>query len=96
MPKTLPSLRKRVDSIDKKLMELLIDRADLVKQIGKYKRKNKIAVICKERESEIINKSMEIAIKKDKKSLQKYLVRIQKAILRESRQIVSKSKKSMI
>lgn len=45
--------RKEIDSIDKKIMKLLERRFNIVKEIGIYKKENKIEIEDKKREKEI-------------------------------------------
>jgi chorismate mutase / prephenate dehydratase len=49
----LPEYREKIDGIDGKLVELLDERAGLVKKIGEYKKANNIPVYQPERENEI-------------------------------------------
>lgn len=54
----ISNLRKSIDAIDDKLLELIISRADLVKEIGNLKNQSKMPVVDTERESEIFKKIM--------------------------------------
>ncbi|MGE4358118.1 MAG: prephenate dehydratase [Candidatus Omnitrophota bacterium] len=52
----LSQLRKRIDSLDKKIVELLNRRAELTLEIGKVKKKLKESVYVPDRESEVYRK----------------------------------------
>jgi chorismate mutase/prephenate dehydratase len=60
---SLEDLRAKINKIDEKFVELLDERADLVKDIGDYKKANNIAVYQPEREKEV----KERALKNSKK-----------------------------
>lgn len=49
---TLHLLRKDIDQIDREIIELLVQRRDVVKKIADFKRKNKLPVFQKKREEE--------------------------------------------
>lgn len=53
---TIEKLRKNIDKIDNKIIQLLSQRLDNAQEIGKIKKKNNQPVINKKRESEIYNK----------------------------------------
>ncbi len=74
--------RKRIDKIDKKILSLLEERVKVSKDIGKYKRKNKIKIEDLKREKEIVE---ELGGKTnlDKKFIQ----RIYKTIFKFSKKI---------
>ena len=52
----MEEFRKSIDLIDNQLMELLINRLHIVKEIGEYKRKNNLPILDKNREKLIYNK----------------------------------------
>ena len=52
----LEELRKSLDRIDEKILELLSRRADISKKIKKYKEKKNIPVFDPQREEEVINR----------------------------------------
>jgi len=54
----LARLRKRIDDIDKKLVEILNRRAELSLEIGKIKKKNKLSVYSPDRESEVYRRAV--------------------------------------
>jgi chorismate mutase / prephenate dehydratase len=51
---TLAQIRKRIDAIDSKLIELLNARADLVHEVGEVKKRNGLAVYAPEREEQLL------------------------------------------
>ena len=51
----LQKLRKKIDSIDRKIVSLLLNRFELAKNIGKYKKSNKIKISDKKRELKIMD-----------------------------------------
>ena len=55
MPNNLDALRKKIKKIDKKLVELLLERIKIVQQIGQIKIEKKIPIIDREREQEVIS-----------------------------------------
>ncbi len=52
----LQKLRESIDNIDDQLLTLLVDRIELVKQVGHLKQQNKSAIYRPEREQEIIER----------------------------------------
>ena len=52
---SLQKLRKKIDSIDRKIVDLLLLRFGLVKNVGKYKKTRKIKIQDKKRELRIID-----------------------------------------
>ena len=59
----LENLRKQIDIIDTKIVELFSKRFELVKQIGKIKQKNKIPVVDGNRFQQVLEKVKKIAEK---------------------------------
>lgn len=53
---TLPELRKEIDSIDSKLLQLLNKRMQFVQEVGELKRTTKTGIYRPEREKEIISR----------------------------------------
>ncbi|RKY38006.1 MAG: prephenate dehydratase [Candidatus Omnitrophota bacterium] len=49
-------IREKIDSIDKKIVELISKRAKLIKKIGEIKRKRKLSIYVPEREKEVYRK----------------------------------------
>lgn len=65
---TLDKLRKEIDSIDNQLMDLLNKRYELTNQIGKIKQNDEIEITNKDREEEILVKSLDY---KNQKAIEK-------------------------
>lgn len=55
--------RKKLDDIDDKILDLLIERFNIISLIGQYKKEKNIGVIQEERINFIINKARVIAEK---------------------------------
>lgn len=53
---SLEELRKKIDKVDSKLIELLNERAQIVIEVGKFKSKNAGPIYSPAREKEILNK----------------------------------------
>lgn len=51
---TLPEIRKKIDAIDSKLIGLLNARADLVHEVGEFKKRNSLAIYAPEREEQLL------------------------------------------
>ena len=51
---TLEALRKRIDEIDTDLLRLLELRFQVVKEIGLFKKENKLPILDKDREKEVL------------------------------------------
>lgn len=68
----LNNLRNLIDSIDDQLLELISSRANLAKEIGKFKKKNNVAIVDEKRENEIYQK---IITKAQQKGLDKNAVK---------------------
>jgi chorismate mutase/prephenate dehydratase len=56
---SLDAHRHKIDGIDDKILGLLNDRANVVKEIGRVKAKNGASILSANRESEILNRLME-------------------------------------
>jgi chorismate mutase len=52
--KTIDDLRRRIDELDRKLVELLNERANCAVEIGRLKRANGLPIYQPEREQEIL------------------------------------------
>ena len=78
----MDNYRKKIDAIDKNIVKLLLKRFDLAKRIGNYKRKNKIKIIDKKRELQVIKN-----IKTQSKLHQKFMINIFKNIINYSKKI---------
>lgn len=57
----IKKLRFKIDSIDNKIIKLLAERADVVKEIYSYKRKNKIPLFDGKREKQILDNTQKKA-----------------------------------
>lgn len=57
----LLNYRKTIDSIDDKILDLLVMRFSTIESIGKYKKENNIAVVDKNRINQILSKTEKIA-----------------------------------
>ena len=58
----IDDLRRDIDGIDDKLLELFERRMAAAKEIGQYKRENGLPIKDRERESKIINRLCEETI----------------------------------
>ncbi|MDR0423073.1 MAG: chorismate mutase [Rickettsiales bacterium] len=52
----LDELRKKIDVCDKKIVEALVERFEIVGKIGEYKKQNNIPIVNKDREKIVIDK----------------------------------------
>jgi chorismate mutase len=78
----LADLRKKIDKIDRTIIENLIKRFDVVKKIGKEKKKLKIGITDTEREKEIFENISRIS-KRYKNEINK----IYRTIVKESKKL---------
>jgi len=77
---SIEELRLEIDKIDKKLMDLLKERAEIALQIGKHKKDKGISIYDPKREREILDKVVEYA---QQHSLNpKYVKEVQKSIIK--------------
>ena len=74
--------RQKIDELDEKIQQLLIQRFTYTDQIGQYKKEKKIAVLNSQREDEINHKIEEKYSKKEADTLKN----IYQEIMKESRQ----------
>lgn len=58
----LDDLRKNIDVIDKKLVELLAKRIEIVKKIGEFKKQNNLQVLDKNRFNNVLERVKKTAI----------------------------------
>ena len=58
----LDDLRKNIDDIDEKLVDLLARRIDVVKKIGELKKQNNLPVVDKNRFNNVLGKVEKTAI----------------------------------
>lgn len=54
----IDSLRDKIDELDRKLIELLNERAKLANQIGQIKKKNNLPIYMPNREAEVMRNVM--------------------------------------
>lgn len=54
----LNQYRDKIDKIDAKILELLVDRFEVVKQVGEYKKQNNLPVLDREREQQLVSKKI--------------------------------------
>lgn len=79
----LEELRKNIDSIDNKIIELLAKRKDLIKKIAEIKKELNKPVIDQEREQQVIKRIMEKA--KESGLDRKFVTSLYNIILENSR-----------
>lgn len=65
----IKKLRKKIDKVDKKLLEILAERFKLTGQLGIYKKKHHLPIEDKKREKEIFKKRKILAKKLNLDSL---------------------------
>ena len=70
--KKIKDLRFKIDEIDEKLFDVIVERMNLVKEIGKIKKINGLGIVDKDRETEIIN---QLKTKSNKKGINSDLVK---------------------
>ena len=58
----LDDLRKEIDVIDEKLVDLLARRIEIVKKIGEFKKQNNLPVLDKNRFAKVLEKVEKTAI----------------------------------
>jgi len=78
----LADLRKKIDKIDRTIIENLIKRFDVVKKIGKEKKKLKIGITDTEREKEIFENIFRIS-----KRYRNEINKIYRTIVKESKKL---------
>lgn len=86
----LDTLRKKIDSIDEKLLKTLKKRMDVSLEIGRIKNISKDSIEDKKRESEILARLKEKA--KRMNVSEKLIVDLFTRILKESRNVQKKGK----
>lgn len=89
---TLDKLRKSIDKIDYRFLDLLANRMDLVRDIGDYKKENNIAILQIERWAEIyrsrLAKSGELEVAEE--FIKEIINAIHKESIRQQEEIISK------
>jgi len=86
----MKELRKQIDGIDKKIVQLLVRRMKLVLKLGKLKNKEGLPVQDKKREMQMLKK-LEKQAKKRGLDV-KFINKLYKDIFKESRRIQSFTK----
>ncbi len=64
----LEFLRKRIDSIDQKMVRLLEERMALARRVGEYKAANNLPILDSEREKAVIQSRADMLTNKEIKS----------------------------
>tara|TARA_B100000989_G_C19303092_1_gene369318 strand:- start:270 stop:560 length:291 start_codon:yes stop_codon:yes gene_type:complete len=77
------NLRKDINDIDNKLMELLISRLEVVEKVGELKKKHNMEVLDKKREN-VIFKKIETLYGKETDET-KFLTQIYNKVMEESK-----------
>lgn len=93
VPANLQELRKSVDHIDEKLIDLLSDRFHLIDQIGAYKKAHQLSVYQGARWQNVLDNRIAAGVKKDmsEKFMKGLLVAIHdESVKRQEKQIASK------
>lgn len=88
---TLTFHRKRIDSLDQKLIEILGERERVVKEVGIYKMKNNIAPLQKGRFKQILDKNVKMGAAQGLSA--KLIISVMNAIHKESLMIERAVKK---
>lgn len=60
----IKDLRLKINKIDEKLFELIVERMDFAKEIGEIKKVNGLGIVDKDREKEVIDQLITKANKK--------------------------------
>ncbi|MFP4524755.1 MAG: chorismate mutase [Bacteroidales bacterium] len=89
---TMESLREKIDSTDRQIIDLLAERMKLVEEIGKYKYKNKVTIFQLRRWEEIIASRLEQASKKglSERFIKNLLQLVHKESIRKQTEIMGK------
>ena len=83
----MKEIRKQIDGIDKKVIQILTKRMKLVARLGKLKKKEGLPVQDKKREAEMLKKLEKQAEKGGLDA--KFINKIYKDIFKESRRVQS-------
>ena len=89
---TLQNNRKKIDRIDKQLIELIGEREKIVKEIGIYKAKNNIAPLQTARFQEVLNRAIAAGEKEGLSA--EFVTELLNAIHKESLRIEEDIKKN--
>jgi len=68
--KEIKQLREKLDEIDIEILELLMERMDIVKRIGLIKKRQNLPIIDKNREEEVYDNATKFALKHDLDNIQ--------------------------
>lgn len=68
----LKNYREAIDQIDDEIIELIDQRLELVKQIGTYKKENKLTILDGKRENEILEKIKTMNVENSEKIIEIY------------------------
>ncbi|MDY2986913.1 MAG: chorismate mutase [Peptoniphilus sp.] len=63
----LENLRREIDEVDKKIVELFEERINIAVKIGEWKKSNKIEIFDSKREEKVIEKAIEALVNKEYK-----------------------------
>ncbi len=80
----LKKYRKEIDKIDNNIAKLVLKRLKIVNKIGDFKKKQKMKIINKNREKEILKRLQKKAKSRKEKA---YLKNISKEIILNSRKV---------
>lgn len=88
---TMESLREKIDSTDRQIIDLLAERMKLVEEIGKYKHKNKVTIFQLRRWEEIIASRLDQASRKglSERFIKNLLQLVHKESIRKQTEIMS-------
>ena len=84
----LNDLRNKIDDIDDKIVELLLERFAAVKSVGEYKKEHGLDVLQKNREAEVLQNIADKINKTNKtenQAYKKYMLDIYETILKTSK-----------
>ena len=56
----LNKVREKIDLIDKELLDILVKRFDLVKQVARIKKENNLPIVDPERERKVIESKLDL------------------------------------
>lgn len=76
--KDIKELRKNIDSIDEKIINLFEERMEIVVEVAKYKKDNNFPIFNEDREKEVIDKNIR---KLKNKNIDKYCEKFLQAMM---------------
>jgi len=68
----MDELRKRIDELDRRILELIAERFDVVREIAEYKKEHHLPVEDREREEVVREKYMEFSDRIPKEFLEEF------------------------